>query len=211
MLFPGAAAGSSTPRSYDTDLYACFRDLCFGLRGHCGQMSNWMKQPVPFPYFHVLTLLLVIDLFLISYGLVTLDEIEWFLKPFFFAIICICFLGLKDVAIAMSDPFGDDAIDIDLELLLIDAYKNAIALLRDGRPCDGHRLQGLANPITSGAALSPRTPPAGGAGGSRAGSSATVRRHAVEKLPLAMAPAELTSELMRNASECGTPTSDHAC
>ena len=38
--------------------------------GHNGQISNWLQQPVPFPYFHVLTLLLLVDLLLISYGLV---------------------------------------------------------------------------------------------------------------------------------------------
>jgi len=130
-----------------SDLLSNFRELAFTFRGHCGQISNWLKQPVPFPYFHVLTLLLVLDLLLISYGLVTLD-FTWYLTAAIYAIICVAFLGLKEVAVAMSDPFGDDAIDFDLEAMLSGAYKNAVALLRDTRASDGNAIGDLINPIT---------------------------------------------------------------
>jgi len=130
-----------------SDLLSNFRELAFTFRGHCGQISNWLKQPVPFPYFHVLTLLLVLDLLLISYGLVTLN-FTWYLTAVIYTIICLIFLGLKEVAVAMSDPFGDDAIDFDLEAMLSGAYKNAVALLRDTRASDGHAIGDLINPIT---------------------------------------------------------------
>lgn len=48
----------------------------------------------------------------------------------------------------MSDPFGDDAIDFDLEAMLSGAYKNAVALLRDTRASDGNAIGDLINPIT---------------------------------------------------------------
>ena len=31
-----------------------YREVAFKFRGHCGQILNLLKQPVPFPYFHLL-------------------------------------------------------------------------------------------------------------------------------------------------------------
>ena len=65
-----------------------------------------------------------------------------------YVVICVMFLGLKDVAVQMSDPFGDDDVDFDLEPMLSGAYKNAVALLRDERAPDGGAIGELSNPIT---------------------------------------------------------------
>ena len=133
------------------DLLSAFRDLAFTFRGHCGQINNWMNQPVPFPYFHILTVLLQVDLVLISYSCVC-NEAEGASTPFtvvVYFIICLVFLGLREVAIAMSDPFGIDDTDFDLESMLSSTYKNAIACLKDGRRHHGTSLAGsLRNPIT---------------------------------------------------------------
>ena len=57
--------------------------------------------------------------------------------PFFticcFAIICLILIWLQEIAVAMSDPFGDDDIDFDATKQLSDAYDSALALLMDGR------------------------------------------------------------------------------
>jgi len=132
-----------------SDLLSNFRELAFAFRGHCGQITNWLKQPVPFPYFHVLTVLLVIDLMLISYALVNLEGTPWYLTSLVYVICCFAFLGLREVAVAMSNPFGDDAIDFDLEAMLAGAYKNCVALLRDTRRSDGSNIEGLTNPLTN--------------------------------------------------------------
>ena len=46
------------------------REAAFKFRGHCGQIAAMLKQPVPFPYFHLLNLMLVINLILLSYAIV---------------------------------------------------------------------------------------------------------------------------------------------
>ena len=59
------------------------------------------------------------------------------------------FLGLKAVAIKMSDPFGDDEIDFDIEGMLASAYANSVALLQDERQALGSErapLGSLHNP-----------------------------------------------------------------
>ena len=107
-----------------------------------------MANPVPFPYFHVLTLLLLLDLLLISYGLVDAGYNAFF-TAFTYMLICVVFLGLREVAIAMSDPFGDDVTDFDLEKMLKGSFNNAVAILSDTRPSQGSQLVELANPLTN--------------------------------------------------------------
>ena len=60
-------------------LVGAFRTLAFEFRGHCGQITNWLKQPVPFPYFQFLTLLLIVDLVLIAYALTVMD-LHWIVR-----------------------------------------------------------------------------------------------------------------------------------
>ena len=87
------------------DLLQAFRTLGFSFRGHCGQITNWIKNPVPFPYFAFLYMLLAVDLTLVSVGLVSID-FGWTLTIVSYLAILSAFLGLKAVAIKMSDPFG---------------------------------------------------------------------------------------------------------
>jgi hypothetical protein len=96
----------------------------------------------------VLTVLLNMDLLLISYAFVTLN-FHAAITSCIYSVICMVFLGLREVAVAMSNPFGDDEIDFDLEKMLAGAFKNAIAILRDPRPVAGSELNGLVNPVTS--------------------------------------------------------------
>jgi len=131
-----------------SDLLSNFRELAFTFRGHCGQITNWLNQPVPFPYFHVLTALLILDLLLISYAFVTMMFHAAITSCIYF-VICTIFLGLKEVAVAMSNPFGDDAIDFDLEKMLAGAFKNSVAILKDQHIVAGGQLHGLTNPVTS--------------------------------------------------------------
>ena len=133
-----------------------FQHEAFKFRGHCGAITNWLKQPVPFCYFHILTVLQILNLTWISYGLATMD-IHWILAVILFPLVCVAFLGLKEVGVAMSDPFGDDDTDFDTEALLNAAYQNAIACLKDTRETLGGEASDLGNPLTG---TMPTTPSA---------------------------------------------------
>ena len=54
------------------------------------------------------------------------------------------------VAVAMSDPFGSDDLDFDLDKMLASAYENAVALISDQRLAHGDRLPlgMLSNPLS---------------------------------------------------------------
>jgi len=105
-------------------------------------------MPVPFPYFHALTVLLVFNLGLINYALVATVIFEWYLTLIVYGILCLFFLGLREVAICMSDPFGDDDVDFNLEPMLKGAWINAIACLKDNHAPCGLALGNLTNPTT---------------------------------------------------------------
>jgi hypothetical protein len=126
-----ALARSSLSPPAHASLSAAFRSLAFDFRGHCGQIVNWLNQPVPFPYYQFLTLLLVVDLLMVSYWLVTMDFSPALTFSVYF-LISTSFLGLREAAIAMTDPFGTDDIDFDVEGMLFGAYSAAVACLKDG-------------------------------------------------------------------------------
>lgn len=125
------------------------QEKAFAFRGHCGQIHNLLQQPVPFPYFHILNLMLVITLTIVAYILV--PEGDWYLTLFIQFIASLVLLGLKEVAICLADPFGDDAVDFNVDVFLQAAYKNAVANLSDDHePCGLGMPAELRNPLKNG-------------------------------------------------------------
>lgn len=78
------------------DLLAQSRELLYHFRGHCGQITNWLKQPVPFQYYHALSLSLVGQLLIYSWGLISL-EMHSALTAWVYITLCVGFFGLKEV------------------------------------------------------------------------------------------------------------------
>ena len=117
-----------------------FETCVLKFKSHCGASTNLLKMPVPFAYFHVLKLLLMISLALTSYALVELEHAQFFISMLVFLVICFIMIGLQAVAVAMSDPFGSDDIDFDLDKFLEGAYNNCIALVTDQRVVNYDRL-----------------------------------------------------------------------
>ena len=101
---------------------------------------------VPWAYFHLLNLMIFLVLFLLGYGLVGMAE--WPVTLAVHAAVCLIFMGMKELAIAMADPFGDDTIDFELERYLGTIYSNALAQLSDHFEPTGHALpDGISNPL----------------------------------------------------------------
>ena len=103
--------------------WARFQDLAFELRGHMSKMINLLKQPVPWAYFHILNLMVLMTLTLVAYGLVGMGH--WSITLLLHAVISIVFIGMKNIAIAMADPFGDDPLDFNVEKFLGASYNSS--------------------------------------------------------------------------------------
>jgi len=103
-----------------------FQEQALALRGHCAAIRNTLKQPVPFPYYHTLVLMLLVNLLLYAYVLTNVGSL-WSIPCFF--VTAFVLLGFKETAIALSDPFGTDAVDFDTDHLLSRIMVNVKALL----------------------------------------------------------------------------------
>ncbi|KAL1506980.1 hypothetical protein AB1Y20_007844 [Prymnesium parvum] len=141
-----------TDSKSETLLHQQLQEKAFAFRGHCGQITNLLKQPVPFPYFHVLNLMIVVTLTLVAYMLVPMGI--WPLTMIIQFVASLVLLGLKEVAVCLADPFGDDAVDFNVDTFLLAAYKNAIANLNDDHAPHGSTMPSeITNPIKGNASL----------------------------------------------------------
>ena len=58
-------------------------------------------------------------------------------------------IGLQAIAVAMSDPFGSDDLDFDINGFMSAAYDNAVSTICDQRSASFDRLPGgiIENPL----------------------------------------------------------------
>ena len=75
--------------------------------------TPWSREPypllqVPFPYFHLLNVIMMANCLLVSYALVAVAS--WPISTFAIAVFTSIVLGMRALAISMSDPFGGDEV-----------------------------------------------------------------------------------------------------
>jgi len=68
---------------------------------------------------------------LISYSIIGVFEHQLIIGYVGFIFIITALLGLQEIAISMSDPFGKDDADFDIEQMCRDAYGNAVEYMRE--------------------------------------------------------------------------------
>jgi len=106
-----------------------FEKAGLDFRAHCGQTAALMAQPVPYPYFHLLKIMLFCSLTIMGYGQAELMAGSW-LSLLLYAITCAVMIGLQEIAVALSDPFGNDTVDLNVNTFLKAARTNALSLLK---------------------------------------------------------------------------------
>ena len=146
--------GLATTAMREEILMSQFREVVFKFRGHCGQIVNLLKQPVPFPYFHLLNVILAMQLLLIGYGLATFRSLAWGFSLVIMVFITVVLLGMRGLAVQLSNPFGNDSVDFEIEQFMAGAYNNAKAHLsaKDHPPLVTTKpaAKGLINPLAAG-------------------------------------------------------------
>eukprot|EP00401_Gymnodinium_catenatum_P081304 CAMPEP_0117458294 /NCGR_PEP_ID=MMETSP0784-20121206/855_1 /TAXON_ID=39447 /ORGANISM="" /LENGTH=129 /DNA_ID=CAMNT_0005251805 /DNA_START=18 /DNA_END=407 /DNA_ORIENTATION=- len=70
-----------------------------------------MALPMPYQYFHILNFMLMLNLGLWAY---TLGLTESYFAQLIFCLTQLMFQGLRELSIALSDPYGFDATDFPL-------------------------------------------------------------------------------------------------
>ena len=117
--------------------YEALQDIAVEFNKVALLMVTQMQQPVPFVYFHVLKLMVILVGALISYELVYVAGQEddstlsaCMISTTLYVILIVMLIGLNAVGGAMADPFGNDDTDFDTRTICDNAYKNAVAYLR---------------------------------------------------------------------------------
>lgn len=106
--------------------YDTLEDLACEFQSRCYTVILLLQQPVPFAYFHVLKLQMLVVLLLLGYSLVNVFEGHWYFSALAYVVVAFTMLGLQEIAVAMSDPFGDDDSDFDTTKLVEHAYNNVL-------------------------------------------------------------------------------------
>lgn len=117
---------------------APFQDQALVMRSHELSIKNQLQQPIPYPYYALLMLMLCVNLVLLAY---TLTAVGTFMSVPVYFITCLVLLGLKDVSCGLSDPFGSDAIDFDVDEFMARIMLNVRALLSPQADYDPQELQ----------------------------------------------------------------------
>ena len=104
---------------------------------------------MPFPYFHLLNVILISQLLLLAYTLATTAAVHPAISIPVMAFISIVLLGLCSLSIVLSNPFGTDSVDFDCEAFLMAAFGNARAHLcaAEHEACATALPSGMENPL----------------------------------------------------------------
>ena len=108
------------------------------MKSHCSFILNTLAMPVPFAYYHVCVLLMYFNYTVLSIILVAQESI-W--TVLFLSMSILIISGMREIATAMSDPFGDDQGDLPTEKFVRDVRaQGSILGTVDARPpLDGYK------------------------------------------------------------------------
>eukprot|EP00927_Polykrikos_kofoidii_P014969 TRINITY_DN16627_c0_g3_i1.p1 TRINITY_DN16627_c0_g3~~TRINITY_DN16627_c0_g3_i1.p1 ORF type:complete len:417 (+),score=95.03 TRINITY_DN16627_c0_g3_i1:150-1253(+) len=87
-----------------------------------------LDLPMPFQYFHIMNLMLALNLMLWAYSLGCQDS--WF-APVIFMFVQMMFQGIRELSTALSDPFGEDEVDFPLNDWMMGLYARVYGILED--------------------------------------------------------------------------------
>merc|ERR1711953_717678 len=102
------------------DMLAGLFSKLYHVRECQAEIVALMELPMPFQYFHIMNLMLVLNLILWAYAL---GLVESYFAPVIFLFVQLMFQGLRELSVALSDPFGDDDTDFPLNEWLTGLYK----------------------------------------------------------------------------------------
>lgn len=92
-----------------------------------------VRMPLPFQYFHLLNMMIVVNLILWGYGMALTHSVFGPLVYFFAATI---FMGMMELSAQLSDPFGTDVTDFPLDKWLDDLVRQVHTVIEvDGGGC----------------------------------------------------------------------------
>lgn len=90
------------------------------------QVANIVALPIPFTYYHLMGTVLLINFFLFGF-IMSLFKTFWTCVPF--SMVLLLFMGLREVATQLADPFGQDDVDFPVAAFLNYTFESSFCLL----------------------------------------------------------------------------------
>mmetsp|Transcript_127154 Transcript_127154/g.406516 ORF Transcript_127154/g.406516 Transcript_127154/m.406516 type:complete len:412 (+) Transcript_127154:118-1353(+) len=82
------------------------------LHNHLKDITDTMKLPVPFQYFHLLCTMVIMNLLLWALSMGLTDS---YYSPFIYFCSSFIFVGMMELSSALADPFGEDEVDFPVD------------------------------------------------------------------------------------------------
>lgn len=111
--------------------------------------SLWRRQvevvyildlPMPFQYFHIMNLMLFLNLLLWAYSLALQDS---YFAPLLYMFVQMMFQGIRELATSLSNPYGTDEVDFPVVEWMVDTYSKVYSIL--SCPCEADLKQTIRN------------------------------------------------------------------
>jgi len=94
-------------------------------------LMDTMELPLPFQYFHLLSVMISVNLVLWAYSMGTTASI---FAPVVYYLASFLFVGMMDLASQLSNPFGEDEVDFPIRDWLLEFFSDQQALLHHQFP-----------------------------------------------------------------------------
>lgn len=110
------------------DMLQGFYDRVYRVRTAQEDVRQILDLPMPFQYFHIMNLMLILNLVLWAYSL-GCQESYW--SPVIYMFVQLMFQGIRELSTALSDPFGEDEVDFPVTEWMIAVYARMYGVLED--------------------------------------------------------------------------------
>ena len=85
--------------------YGRLEDAVLRLRSHGAAITNLLEMPVPFPYYHILVVIMFVNFTLYSVAFLDLNS---YATPVAMFLIVFIFSAMRELSSALANPFGTD-------------------------------------------------------------------------------------------------------
>lgn len=91
--------------------FASLERIILDIKAVASNIVNELNNPLPFPYWHVLNMMMSVNYLLWCYALM---KVGTMLTIFLFIVLIAVVSGLREVGTCLADPFGTDDVDFDV-------------------------------------------------------------------------------------------------
>lgn len=103
-----------------------------------------LELPMPWQYFHIMNLMMMLNLILWAYAFAL--EPSHFASPIFVFVAAI-FMGIRELSVALADPYGDDAADFPINDWMNQLYVRVQYLSNEDFTAEDMMLQSSGGPL----------------------------------------------------------------